>query len=131
MEDDDFRALQKNFTSVLGLNDSEAETMRAILRHCMIKGGLPLGGFAGVAIAGAGAVVVPGLGAVPGWLAGFAAGFASGTLMCTMAHRGAVIEALKQTLSQNALPGRPSQGSEIMQLRAALAQVSASQTGRA
>lgn len=103
---------------LLNLRSSEAETMGAVLRHCA-EFGVALGGGAAVVTAGAGTIIVPGLGAVPGWLAGFAAGWASGTLACTMANRGIVIEALKQTLSD---AGRPAadEGQAIARLRGEL-----------
>ena len=88
----------RSLTAILNLRDSEAETLRAVINHCA-KFGVATGGAGAVAMAGAGSVVVPGVGAVPGWLVGFAAGWAGGTAVCTMAHRGLVIEALKQTVS--------------------------------
>ena len=91
---------------LLNLRSTEAATLKAVLKHCS-KVGTALGAGAGVATAGAGSIIVPGVGAVPGWLVGFAAGFVSGTAMCTMAHRGFVIEALKQTLSD---AGKPAGG---------------------
>lgn len=97
----DERELQREYSKLLGLHGTELETMTAIIRHCAVKGGMPLGAVGGVGMASAGSVAVPGVGAVPGWLVGFAAGFASGTLMCTMAQRGVVIEALKRLLSTN------------------------------
>jgi hypothetical protein len=88
----------RTLTTILNLRDTEAETLRAVLNHCS-KFGVATGGAAAVGMAGAGSVMVPGVGAVRGWIVGFAAGWAGGTVMCTMAHRGLVIESLKQTLS--------------------------------
>jgi hypothetical protein len=88
----------RDLAELLNLRDSEAETLKAVLAHCS-KVGVAMGGFAAVGTATAGAITVPGIGSVPGWLVGFAAGWVSGTAMCTMAHRGIVIEGLKQILS--------------------------------
>lgn len=87
-----------SLTGILNLRDTEIETLRAVFKHCA-KFGIATGGATAVGTAGVGSVMVPGLGAVPGWIVGFAAGWAGGTAICTMAHRGIVIEALKQLAS--------------------------------
>jgi hypothetical protein len=89
----------RDLAELLNLREDEAETLKAVLSHCS-KVGIGLGGTGAVGMAGAGTIIVPGVGAVPGWIVGFAAGWASGTLMCTMAHRGLVIEALKQIIGE-------------------------------
>lgn len=88
----------RSLTSILNLRDTEAETLIAVINHCA-RIGIATGGAGAVGMAGAGSVIVPGVGAVPGWLIGFAAGWAGGTAICTMAHRGVVVEGLKQLLS--------------------------------
>lgn len=90
--------MQRRLSEVLGLHGTELETMMAVLRHCS-QFGLATGGAGAVGGASAGSVTVPVVGAVPGWLIGFAAGFAGGTLVCSLAQRGLVIEALKGFLS--------------------------------
>ncbi|WP_205749010.1 hypothetical protein [Frigidibacter oleivorans] len=116
------RQMQRELGTLLGLEQTEARTLAAIIRHCALKGGIPLGGAGAVGMAGAGTVVIPVVGAVPGWLAGFAAGFVGGTLMCTLAQRGVVVQSLKQTLSS--VSGRsPSETDALVQLRQTLARV--------
>ena len=87
----DEREMQRFLGQGLGLHGSESETMVAVIRRCALMGGLPLGATGAWGMIGTGP---------HGWLIGFAAGFVSGTLICTMAQRGVVIEALKQTVGQ-------------------------------
>ena len=121
--------MQNALSRLLGLHGTELLSMMAILRHCAVKGGVPLGAVGAVGMSGAGAVALPGLGAVPGWLAGFGAGFVSGTLMCSMAQRGVVIEALKRSLSAAGLPVR-SEREALDALHAALAKLGPAPTVR-
>jgi len=59
-----------------------------------------MGAFVGLASAKVGAVAIPGVGAVPGWVAGMLAGFLSGTVMCTIAHYP-IKEELDKLLARN------------------------------
>ena len=122
--DQDMKRMQRDFGEVLGLRDTEAQTMAAIVKECARTYGMVLGTTGAVGMAGAGSVLVPGIGAVPGWLAGFAGGFVGGTLMCTVARRGAVIEALKRSMS-DARGGRVSDTQAMSALREELFRLSA------
>ena len=113
---DDFRQMQREFGEVVGLRDTEAQTLAAIVKECMAGPGLAMGGAGAVGMAGAGSVAIPVIGAVPGWLAGFAAGMAAGTFMCTMARRGAVVEQLKQSMEFSGL-SRPDEATALTLLR--------------
>jgi hypothetical protein len=109
----DEREMQRFLGQGLGLHGSEAETMMAVIRRCAVMGGLPLGATGAYGLAATGP---------HGWLIGFAAGFASGTLICTMAQRGVVVEALKQTIGHNRR--RPvSEPEALAELRRALGAV--------
>lgn len=63
------------------LSYDETETLYDIAKRCS-RLGVAMGAGVGYASAGAGAVVVPGVGAVPGYLVGFLAGMATGTAAC-------------------------------------------------
>jgi hypothetical protein len=72
---------------VLGIiRYDEHETLWKIAKRCAGQAGVPMGGGLAVAAAGAGAVVIPGVGAIPGYLAGFLAGLAGGSMACTAAN---------------------------------------------
>jgi hypothetical protein len=64
----------------------DQETLWSIAKRCARTSGVPMGAGLAVATASAGAVTIPGIGAVPGAVAGFLAGLASGTMMCTAAN---------------------------------------------
>lgn len=64
----------------------EQDTLWSIANRCAKTVGLPMGAGAAVMGFNAGAVTVPGVGAVPGALAAFLAGLATGTAACTAAN---------------------------------------------
>jgi hypothetical protein len=69
----------------------DQETLWDIAKRCARTTGVPMGGAGAVMGLKAGAVTIPGVGAVPGAVAGFLAGLAAGTAACTAAnvsHRG-------------------------------------------
>jgi len=55
-------------------------------KYCAKVTGIPMGGAAAVALAGAGSVTIPVVGAVPGYVAGFLAGALGGTVVCTVSR---------------------------------------------
>ena len=61
----------------------EQDTVWDIAKKCARTIGVPAAGAGLVMGSGAGAVTVPGIGAVPGALFGLLAGFGAGTLGCT------------------------------------------------
>lgn len=121
MESEADKETLKALGEMLNLHDSEAKTMAAVLRHCS-KFGMTTGGGIAVATAGVGAVMVPGVGSVPGWLVGFASGFAGGTLVCTIAHRGIVVEGLKRLMSEGG-EEVGGEGAAVFRLRTTLARL--------
>jgi hypothetical protein len=67
------------------VSTKEQETVWDIVKRCKHVGGT-VGAAVGAATATAGSVVVPGVGALPGWFAGALAGYAYGTFACTLAN---------------------------------------------
>ena len=116
---DDMRQMQLKLAAILGLRNSESQTMWAIARECAATKGAAMGAAGAVGMAGAGAVMVPGIGSVPGWLAGFAAGWVAGTFMCTVATRTLVIEALKDSIEFSGM-SRPDEATALAMLRGEL-----------
>lgn len=77
------------------LSLSDQENFLDIAGRCFRHAGIRMGGGVGLMTSGAGAVMVPGVGAVPGWLLGFIAGAISGTGMCVMMNYGMREEIVK------------------------------------
>lgn len=86
-EDIDFRKFQDTLikNELIGYSPSKVKFLWNTAKHCYKTLGIPMGVATGLATAGAGSVAIPGVGAVPGWVAGFLAGAVSGTTMCTIA----------------------------------------------
>lgn len=86
-EDIDFRQFQDTLVKneLIGYSPSQLRFLWNTAKQCYRTLGIPMGVATGLATAGAGSVAIPGVGAIPGWVAGFLAGAASGTVMCTIA----------------------------------------------
>ena len=65
---------------------SEQDTLWSIASKCAKTTGMPMGAGVGLVTMKAGAVTVPGVGAIPGAVAGFLAGLFAGTALCTAAN---------------------------------------------
>jgi hypothetical protein len=85
MDDDDTatESFRRQMLALHIISYSDQDTLWSIARKCAATTGIPLGGGFAVLGAGAGAVTVPGVGSIPGYLAGFLAGLATGTATCT------------------------------------------------
>lgn len=66
----------------------EHATLLDVAKRCARISGLPMASAVGVVGAKAGSVTVPGVGAVPGWVAGVLAGLITGTGMCLSVQYG-------------------------------------------
>jgi hypothetical protein len=65
---------------------SDQDSLYSIAKKCAATIGITVGGAGAVFGAGMGTVTVPGVGAVPGGVAGFLAGLIAGTTTCTAAN---------------------------------------------
>lgn len=77
------RSFRQDMLKLGIISFSEQDTLWSIASKCAKTVGVPMGAGAAVIGLNAGAVVVPGVGAVPGALAAFLAGLTTGTMACT------------------------------------------------
>lgn len=86
-EDIGFREFQDTLVKneLIGYSHSQKLFLWNTAKQCFKMAGIPMGTGIGYMTAGAGSVTIPGIGAIPGWVAGFLAGAISGTVMCTIA----------------------------------------------
>lgn len=71
------------------LSYNEQETLFQIAKRCARTTGIPTAAAGGLLAMNAGTVIIPGIGAVPGYVAGALAGLFAGTLSCTMLNASA------------------------------------------
>jgi hypothetical protein len=85
MSDLDYIAFQKTLRKIgLYYIPSEETRLYEIALRCSRTVGFATGVAAATYLAGVGMVAVPGVGSIPGALAGFLAGMVKGTAVCTM-----------------------------------------------
>ena len=88
-----YKLLQNGFSYEV----SDVKYLLQAAKSCARTLGLASGASAGVALAGVGSVTIPGVGAVPGYVAGFLAGLVGGTAVCTI-QRASIKRELDQML---------------------------------
>lgn len=87
MSEVDLHAFRRRLLDLgLSYRDDDLSYLWEVAKRCAKTSGASLGAAAGLMSAGAGAVAVPGVGAVPAWILGFLAGAATGTVTCTVVH---------------------------------------------
>lgn len=81
----------------LNYDYDDVKYLFSVAKQCAKTFGVASGLTAGTMMAGAGSVTIPGVGAVPGYVAGFLAGMVGGTAICTL-QRASMKPGLDQLL---------------------------------
>ncbi|MCB9397674.1 MAG: hypothetical protein H6510_07665 [Acidobacteria bacterium] len=85
---DDFTRFRHNLMQINPFltDPNQQDYLFQVAKKCALIGGLPLGGAAAKMTMASGTILVPGVGALPGWFVGAMAGFLTGTAMCMVAQ---------------------------------------------